>query len=55
MYFQYNRLSKTSLDHSMESADSEHPLTVNKLEGRKHWRNLHENTFIMFFYPSLGK
>ena len=55
MYFQYYRLSKTWLDHSLKSAVSELPLTVNKLEGPKHLSNLHERTFIIFFYHSRGK
>ena len=34
---------------------SEHPLTVNMLKGPKDLRNLHESTFIIFFYHSEGK
>ena len=36
MYFGIYRLSKTWLDHSLESAVSEQPLTVNMLRGSKH-------------------
>ena len=35
MYFRNFRLSKTCIDHSLKSAASEHPLTVNMLKGPK--------------------
>ena len=36
MFFSIYRLSNTLLDHSLESAVSEHPSTVNMLKGPKH-------------------
>ena len=48
MYFRYYRLSKIWLDHSLNSAVSEHPFTVNMLKCPKHLWNLHERTFIKF-------
>ena len=55
MYFGDCRLSKTSLDHSLKSIVSEHPSTVNLLKCLKHFWNLHENTFIIFFNHSEEK
>ena len=54
MYFQYYRLSKTWLDHSLKRANSKHSLTVNMLKGPKDLGNLHETTFIIFFLHSDG-
>ena len=45
---------KTWVDHSLKSAVSEHPLAVNMLNGYKHFRNLHDSTFIIFFEHSEG-
>ena len=39
---------KTSLDHSLKTAVSGHPLDVNMLKGPKNLCNLHESTFIIF-------
>ena len=36
MYFQNYKLSKTWLDHSVKSAISERPSTVNMLKGATH-------------------
>ena len=36
MYFENYRVSKTWLDHSLESAVLEGPSTVNMLKGAKH-------------------
>ena len=49
MYFWNYRLKKTWLDHSLKSAVSEHPSTVNMLKDIKHLRNLNESTLIIFF------
>ena len=46
---------KTWVDHSLKSAVSEHPSTVNMLKGPKHLWNLHESTVIIFFDHSEGK
>ena len=54
MYCRYCRLSKTWLDHSLKSAVSEGPLTVNMLKGPKHLQNMHESTFIIFFITLRG-
>ena len=50
MYFENYRVSKTWLDHSLESAVLEGPSTVNMLKGAKHLWNLHESTFINIFF-----
>ena len=55
MYFRNYRLSNTWLDHSLKSAVSEYPSTVNKLKGLKHLWNLNERTFITFFHHSEGE
>ena len=49
MIFPNYRLSKTWLNHSLESAFSESPSTVNVLMGAKHLWSLDESTFIIFF------
>ena len=49
MYFRNYRLSNTWLDHSLKSAVSEYPSTVNMLKGPKHLWNLHDSTFINIF------
>ena len=49
MFFQNHRLSKAWLNHSLESAVSEPPSTVNILMDAEHLGNLHESTFIIFF------
>ena len=48
MYCRNYRLPKTWLDHSLKSAISEHPSSVNMLNGPKHLRNLNEGIFIRF-------
>ena len=48
-------MSKTWLDHSLKSAVSEHPSTGNKLNVPKHFWNLHDSTFIIFFHHSEEK
>ena len=55
MYFRNYRLSKTWLDQSLKSAVLENPPTVNMLKGPRHWRNLHDSTFIIFFHHSGAK
>ena len=55
MYFRNYGLSKTWLNHSLKSAVSDYPLTVNMLKGPKHLLNLHESIFISFFHPSQEK
>ena len=52
IYFVNSKMSKPWLNHSLKSAVSEDPLTVNMFNGPKHLWNLHESTFIIFF-PSL--
>ena len=52
MYLRNYRLSKTCLDHCLNSPVSEHNSTVNMLKGPKHLWNLSERTFIMFFHHS---
>ena len=49
MYLGYYGLSKTCLDHSLKSAASEHPFSVNVLNCPKHLLELLENTFVSFF------
>ena len=46
---------KTWVDHSLESAVSEHPLAVNMLKGHIHLWNLPECAFIIFSDQSDGK
>ena len=55
MYFRNYRLSKTWLDQSLKSVVLENPPTVNMLKSPKHWRNLHDSTFIIFFHHSGAK
>ena len=55
MYFRNYKLSKTWFNHSLESAISEPPSTVNVLMGAKNLWNLHRSTFAIFFYHSEGK
>ena len=55
VYFRNYRMSKTWIDHSLNSAVSQHPSTVNMLKGPKHLWNLQESTFIIFFYHFEGK
>ena len=55
MYFWNYRLSKAWLDHSLKSVVSEHPSTVNTLNGPKHLRNVYESTFVISFHHSVGK
>ena len=55
MYFPNYRLSNAWVDHSIKSAVSEHPSTVNMLNGTKHYRNLYESTFTIFFHHSEGR
>ena len=55
MYFRNYRLSMTWLNHSLESAVSEHPFTVNMLVNPKHLWNLHHRTFKIFFDHSEEK
>ena len=54
MYFRNYRLKETWLDHSLKSAVSEHPSTVNMLKDIKHLWNLNESTLITFFHYSEG-
>ena len=53
MYIQNYRPSKTWLDHSLKTAVSEHPSTVDMLKGPKHLSKMPETTFIIFFHPLL--
>ena len=55
MYFWNYRLSKAWLDHSLKSVVSEHPSTVNTLNGPKHLQNVYESTFVISFHHSVGK
>ena len=55
MYFRKYRLPKTWLDHSLKTAASEYRSTVSMLKGLKDFRNVHENTFIIFFHRSEEK
>ena len=55
MYFQNYRMSKTWLNHSLESAVLEPPSPVEVLIGTKHLSNLHQSTFIIFFDHSKRK
>ena len=50
MYFRNYRLSKNWLDHSLKSTVSERRSKVNMLKSPKHLSNLHQSTFIIFFY-----
>ena len=54
MYLQNYRLWKSSSDHSVKSAVSEHALTVNMWKFPEYLRNIHDSTFIMFFHDSQG-
>ena len=54
-YFRNYRVSKTCLDHSLISPVSEHPSTINMLKCPKQLWNLHDTTFIIFFYHSEAK
>ena len=49
MYFRNYWLSKTWLNHAVESAISEPPSTLNVLMCAKHLWNLNGSTFIIFF------
>ena len=55
MYFQNQILSKTWLNHSLESTVSESPSTVNVLMGGKHFLNLHESTFWSLWVKMISK
>ena len=55
MYFRKYRLPKTWLDQSLKTAASEYRSTVSMLKGLKDFRNVHENTFIIFFHHSEEK
>ena len=55
MYFRNYKLSKTWFNHSLESAISEPPSTVNVLMGARNLWNLHRSTFAIFFNHSEGK
>ena len=46
---------KSWLDHSLKTAVSKHPLSVNMLKGAKHLWNLNDGTFIRFFWLLFGK
>ena len=54
MYIRNYRLSKTWLNHSLESTVSEHLSTVNMLKSPKHLWIQHENSFIIFFHQFDG-
>ena len=54
MYFRDYRLSKTWLDHSLESPVSVPPSIINVLMGAKHLWNLYEGTFIIFLMKLKG-
>ena len=49
MYFWNYRPSKSWLDHSLNSAVSEHELTLDMWKRSKYLQKLHQSTFIMFF------
>ena len=48
-------MSKIWLTKSLESALSEPPSTVNMFIGAKHLWNIHERSFIIFFYITLRR
>ena len=52
MYFGNYGLQKTWLDKYLKSPISEHRSRVNMLKGLKHFWNLHDSTFIIFFHHS---
>ena len=52
MYFPNYGAQNTWFDKCLKSPISEHPLTLNMLKSSKHWLNMHDSTFIIFFYQS---
>ena len=50
MYFRNYTLWKNWLEYSLKSSVSEHALAVKMWKRPKYLPNLHESTFIMFFY-----
>ena len=48
------KLQKTSLNKCLKSLVSKYCWTVNMLNGSKHCWNLHNSTFIIFFYHAKG-
>ena len=55
MYYRIYKLSKTWLEHSQKTTNSEIPLRVKVLKGLKHFWNLHESPFIIFSHQSENK
>ena len=55
MYFQKYNLPKTWLDYSLKSPVLKDPSTSKMVNCRKHFWNLNESSFTIFFHNCEGK